>query len=266
MKKSKNEKMPTALVTGSSRGIGLAIAQMFSRNSFNVIITGTKLQNVIDAKSKVGLNNVSALELDLCNPQSIENFRNRINKQTIDVVVHNAGMLSLQNWQNISSKRWEQMFRVNTLGPMLISKDIITSMRLRNKGQILFFSPPFKIDDKVKLIGPYMQTKLAQTTFMHSLAYSLKDTDISVNSFWTNFPIYTDAISHRNVTEKESCMSPKIIADMVENIVFNENPKTFRGNEIIDVDYLQNTSRYKLGNRVQNLDRVFLDFLKQKSS
>jgi short-subunit dehydrogenase len=146
---------------------------------------------------------------------------------------------------------------------MLISKDIITSMRIRNKGHILFFSPPFKIDEKVKLIGPYMQTKLAQTTFMHSLAYSLKDTDISVNSFWTNFPIYTDAISHRNVTEKENCMSPKIIADMVEKMVLNEDPKTFRGNEILDVNYLQNTSRYKLGAQSKNLDSVFMDFLKK---
>lgn len=255
--------MPTALVTGSSRGIGLAIAQMFSKNSYNVIMTGTKLQNVLEAKSQVGLNNVSALELDMCNPQSIENFTNTINKQTIDVLVHNAGMLSLQNWQTISPKRWEQMFRVNTLGPMLISKDIIISMRIRNKGHILFFSPPFKIDEKVKLIGPYMQTKLAQTTFMHSLAYSLKDTDISVNSFWTNFPIYTDAISHRNVTEKENCMSPKIIADMVEKMVLNENPKTFRGNEILDVNYLENTSRYKLGSQSKNLDSVFMDFLKK---
>jgi len=256
--------MPTALVTGSSRGIGLAIADMFSKNFYNVILTGTSLDQVLKAKDTLGSKNVSALQLDMCDPKSMETFQQNIKNLDIDVVVHNAGMLSLQNWETISTRRLEQMFRVNTLGPMLITKSILPSMIAKNKGHILFFSPPYRIDNKISFIGPYMQTKLAQTTLMHSLAYRLKNTRIGVNSFWTKFPIYTDAISHRNVGRKEECMSPNIIAEMIERMVLLEDPSTFSGKEILDADYLRDVSAYKLGTQTRNLDSLFLDFLTKK--
>lgn len=253
--------MSTALVTGSSRGIGLEIAKMFSRNGYNVIITGTKMENALYAKSQVGLNNVFAHELNLCDSKSIQKFCFDIKKHDIEVVVHNAGMLSLQNWENINPKRLEDMVRVNMLGPMHLSQSILPVMKKKNKGHLLFFSPPYKIDQKVALIGPYMQTKLAQTTFMHSLAYSLKDTNIAVNSFWTQFPILTEAITYRGVGKSEDCMHPKIIADMVEKMVLHESPKTFKGNEILDASYLTNISRYAFSKNTKNLDDLFMHHL-----
>ena len=254
--------MTTALVTGSSRGIGLEIAKMFSRKGCNVILTGTKLENALQARNQVGLNNVFAYGLDFCQEKSLENFLSEMKKYKIDIVVHNAGMLSLQHWESVSPRRLENMMRVNALGPMLLSKFLIPFMKERKRGHLLFFSPPYKIDQKVSMMGPYMQTKLAQTTLMRSLAFSLKETNIAVNSFWTRYPILTEAITYRGIGSPEDCMSPKIIADMVEKIVFEEDPKTFTGREIVDAEYLENTSRYAYGkNSAKNLDDLFLDHL-----
>ena len=61
-------------------------------------------------------------------------------------------------------------------------------------GGILFNTPPYNIHDKTSYLLPYMQTKLAQTTLMKSLANSNLNNNALICGFWTNFPLSTDAI------------------------------------------------------------------------
>ena len=100
-----------------------------------------------------------------------------------------------------------------------------------------------------------MQSKLAQTTYMKSLSFILKDYPISVNSMWTKYPLWTDAIEKRGIGDKERCMHPSIMSEMVEKIITTENPKTFKGNELFDEIYLKdkniNLNAFKMGNELE---------------
>lgn len=114
-----------------------------------------------------------------------------------------------------------------------------------------------------------MQSKLAQTTYMKSLSKILENTNINCNSIWTNYPLWTDAIKLRNVGKEINCVHPSILSKVVEEIIFNENAKTFKGHEIIDEYYLKSKNidpkLYYLGNDIKYLDELFLNHLKNKN-
>ena len=110
-----------------------------------------------------------------------------------------------------------------------------------------------------------MQTKLAQTTFMYSLAdmltISRPQSNITVSGFWTDYPIWTDALKHRKIGQKENCMSPSIIGKTVE-LMLEDKPENIHGNVMIDHDYLISKkidpNKWAYGSQTQNLDDLFL--------
>ena len=110
-----------------------------------------------------------------------------------------------------------------------------------------------------------MQTKLAQTTFMYSLADMLTksrpQSGIVVSGFWTDYPIWTDALKYRQIGQKENCMSPSIISATVEQML-EDKPANIHGNVMIDHDYLKSKkidpNRWAYGTQTQKLDDLFL--------
>jgi short-subunit dehydrogenase len=138
-----------------------------------------------------------------------------------------------------------------------------------DKGHIFFFSPPSKIDDKVKYLTPYLQSKYSQTTYMKSLSHILKEKDISVNSIWTDYPLWTDAIRKRKIGNQNDCAHPSIIADMILEVMDKEDPKVFKGNELIDRKYLLkkniDLNKYFYEEKyTKKLDNLFLSHLTKK--
>lgn len=264
--------MKRVLITGGTRGIGFKIAEKLSNSGYKVFITG---RDGYQAKSIAKLldptsNKVSGVELDLTSMASIQKMSNFSKEYMIDTLIHNAGMLSRDTLDSVSETRFEKMMMVNTLGPMLLTKymlpHMLTSTVKQGEGSVLFFCPPYAIDKKTSLLTPYMQTKLAQTTFMRSIANMVKDTNIRVAGFWTNYPIYTDALTHRQIGKKENCMDPMIIAEFVK-LLLEDDPKKISGQVLIDSNYLPSNGvdplNFALGNEIKGLDQLFMENLKK---
>ena len=270
-----SKQLNTVLVTGGTRGVGLEIAKMFKLNNFDVVITGKdkkyakyiakKINNEYYSKSRA-----TGYKLDFLDLDSSSILLNKLDSKKIkpSYVINNAGVLMLNNIDEITEKQLHTMFRVNTFGPMLLTKLCKESIWKNKEGGILFNSPPYKIDEKTTHLMPYMQSKLAQTTFMKSLANSIpcKDHNILVSSFWTNYPLLTDAIIKRKIGKEEDCMHPKILADTVKELVINtENRIMYNGKELIDEEFLihnnKDLSIYQMGKNVQKLDQLFMKHL-----
>lgn len=246
-----------ALVTGGTKGVGSEIVSMLSRKQIPTIYTGRTLLNDIQSSDfTIGK------ELDLSSHDSIQNFLNELKKENLkpNLLIHNAGVLSIKPTE--SPRKIQQMFMTNAIGPLLITQELLPHIE---QGHILFNAPPYTIDDKVKFLTPYMQSKLAQTTYMKSLAHILQDKPISVNSFWTAYPLWTSALKLRNIGSRDICMHPKILARVVEEVIFHEHPNFFKGNQLIDQEYLTrkkiDLNQFKLGDHVENLDTLFLSHL-----
>lgn len=249
-----------ALVTGGTKGVGAEIVSMLCKKKIPTIYTGRTLP----PRPKPSEFEIPK-ELDLSDYDSIQIFLNDLKKEDLkpNILIHNAGVLSIK--PKAKPFKMQQMFMTNAIGPLLLTQELLPSI---HEGHVLFNAPPYRIDDKVKFLTPYMQSKLAQTTYMKSLAHILKKKPISVNSFWTGFPLWTSALELRNIGSKDVCMHPKILAKVVEQIVFHENPMHFKGNELIDESYLTekniSLNEFKLGEKVEKLDTLFLSHLLTK--
>ena len=265
----------TALITGGTRGVGKEIATMFKKRGYNVIITGRDTNNAkliaeeINKKypDKDGI--AQGYKLDFTNMVGSRKLLAKLEKGEIrpTYLINNAGVLMFDNMRNITEKHLDIMFKVNVIGPMYLTKLCMNDIRKNNYGAILFNSPPYRIDNKTKYLLPYMQTKLAQTTFMHSLSNLHLSSDVLVSSFWTKYPLMTDAIISRGIGNIEECMHPSILSRTIEELLFNTaNRVYYNGKVILDDDFLKNqnidVNQYKMGKDVPSLDSLFLKYLK----
>lgn len=260
--------MKTALVTGASRGIGLQLAKTLNNLNYKLIITGTNKQKIEEIANEINPNNVIGVELDLTKPETIPETISKFSQNyKVDLLIHNAGMLSTNSLKDVTELRLQKMFMVNAIGPILLTKYFLPNMLKQNNGHILFFSPPYAIDEKTTFLTSYMQSKLAQTTFMKSIANMTKSSNLGVASFWTQYPIYTEALTHRQIGKKENYMCPGIISKMVE-LLLKEDPKSINGKVFIDDQYLKhkgiNVNTFALGNETTKLDNLFFDHLTKK--
>ena len=249
-----------ALVTGGTKGVGREIVSMLVEKQIPTIYTGRYVVPD-DFSSEYAIGK----KLELTNYDSIQSFLTDLKSENLkpNIIIHNAGILSVK--QKESPKKIQKMFMANAIGPLMLTQELLPSVE---RGHILFNSPPYKIDDKVKFLTPYMQSKLSQTTYMKSIAHIIDKKPISVNSFWTHYPLWTDALRMRKIGTKENCMHPKILAKVVENVIFHENPETFKGNELVDREYLKSKNipllPFELGSDIQHLDSLFLSYLVNK--
>ena len=269
------KELNTALITGGTRGVGLEIAKMFKQRNFNVIITGrdseyansiaTKLNNDYPSRSTV-----KGYKLDFTNLHESSDLLNSLESRDLkpSYLINNAGVLFLNDIHNVTDKQMDTMLKVNTYGPMLLTRLCIGHIWENREGGILFNSPPYKIDDKTTHLMPYMQSKMAQTTFMKSLANSIpyENHNIVVSSFWTNYPLLTDAIIKRKIGNEEDCMHPYILAHTIKELLFNTDKRIlYNGKEIIDDDFLSSKnidfSIYKMSQNVPKLDQLFMKHL-----
>ena len=270
-------KFKTALITGSTRGVGKEIAKMFLKNHYNVVITG---RNINDAKkvadelnsNKYSLAHAKGYYLNYDNISKSSNLLNSLeNKEIIpNFLINNAGALNTNNLNDVSLKTINTMANTNMIGPLIMSKYCINIIKNTNEyGGILFNTPPYKIDDKTTYLLPYMQTKLGQTTLMNSLANSNLNNKALICGFWTKYPLSTDAIINRNIGTLDNCMHPSILSNTIEELIFNtNNPWRYNSKVIIDDDFLSerniSLNKYKMCKNIKKLDDLFMGHLKNK--
>lgn len=268
----------TVLITGGTRGVGKEIAKMFKNKDYNVIITGRNKGEALKTADELNnINNsqnlVKGYKLDYTDIVDSRELFNKLELKEIkvDFLINNAGTLHLDNINKINEKTLDVMFKVNVVGPLLLTKyciDIIKEDSQHYCG-ILFNTPQYSIDDKTKYLLPYMQSKLAQTTLMKSIANLSNNKNAIICGFWTNYPLLTDAILKKKIGKKEDCMHPYILAKTLEELIFNtSNPTQYNSKVIIDKNFLIerniNIDKYKIGDNIKYLDELFLNHLHNK--
>ena len=270
-------KFKTALITGSTRGVGKEIAKMFLKNHYNVVITGRNIDHAKKVAEELNSNKYSLAHakgyyLNYDNISKCSNLLNSLeNKEIIpNFLINNAGALNTNNLNDVSLKTINTMANANMIGPLIMSKYCINIIKNTNEyGGILFNTPSYKIDDKTTYLLPYMQTKLGQTTLMNSLANSNLNNKALICGFWTKYPLSTDAIINRNIGTLDNCMHPSILSNTIEELIFNtNNPWRYNSKVIIDDDFLSerniSLNKYKMGKNIKKLDDLFMGHLKNK--
>ncbi len=275
-KNPRSLKGKTVFITGSSRGIGKAIAMRVAREGANVVIAaktvaphpvlpGTIYDTVSEIEGMGG--HAFACQLDLRDElqiaevmtEAVEHFGG------IDALVNNASAISLTGTLETPVKRFDLMFSVNVRGTYAASQAAIPYLLKSDNPHILNISPPLNMNPKwFKDHVAYTMAKYGMSMCVLGMSQEFSDKGLAVNALWPKTSIATAALKMTGgATTPEQSRTPEIMADAVY-AVLNRNSRELNGQFLIDEDVLREEGVEDFSNYAVNPDAplfpdLFLD-------
>ncbi|WP_321785451.1 SDR family NAD(P)-dependent oxidoreductase [Burkholderia pyrrocinia] len=173
----------TAVVTASTAGIGLAIAEGLARAGARVVVNGRSDASVQSAlgqlRAAVPDASVDGVAADLSDAAGVK----RVTQHTpnADILVNNAGIYGLKAFFDIDDAEWEHYFQMNVMSGVRLARHYLKGMIERNAGRIVFISSESGLNIPVDMIH-YGFTKTAQLSIARGLAKLAAGTHVTVNS------------------------------------------------------------------------------------
>lgn len=173
----------TALVTGSTAGIGFAIAEGLVREGATVIVNGRTEERVDAAvrKLKTGSSRgkITGLVANLGEAGGAAEVVRRFPE--VDILVNNVGIFEPKPFEEIPDEDWFRFFEVNVMSGVRLSRHYLPGMKKRNWGRILFISSESAVQIPAEMIH-YGMTKTAQLAISRGLAETTAGTGVTVNT------------------------------------------------------------------------------------
>ena len=173
----------TAIVTGSTAGIGLAIASGLAAAGAQVIVTGRTQQRVDDAITTLSKDiphaKVSGIAADLGTSKGAQALIEAI--PATDILVNNLGIFEPKAFFDIPDEDWIRFFEVNVLSGIRLARHYAQGMAKRGWGRIQFLSSESGVQIPAEMVH-YGTTKTAQLAVSRGLAETLAGTGVTVNA------------------------------------------------------------------------------------
>jgi NAD(P)-dependent dehydrogenase (short-subunit alcohol dehydrogenase family) len=169
-----------ALISGSTAGIGYAIAEALAREGARVIVNGRSQASVDDALSRLKATNGNVVGFagDLSTAPAAEQLAKEFPE--LEILVNNLGIFEPRPFEDIPDEDWRRFFEVNVLSGVRLARLFLPGMKRRNWGRIIFISSESAIQIPPEMIH-YGMTKTAQLAVSRGLAEAVAGTGITVN-------------------------------------------------------------------------------------
>ena len=168
----------TAIVTGSTAGIGLAIAQRLSQEGVAVTVTGRNRAKLDAAAAQIG----GAVNPVLADPATAQGAATLIAAvPDTDILVNNLGIYEAKEFAQISDDDWHRLFEVNVVSGARLARHYFPRMLKADWGRILFIASESGLLPPPEMIH-YGMTKSAQLSISRGLAEQTRGTGVTVNS------------------------------------------------------------------------------------
>ncbi len=172
-----------ALVTGSTQGIGRAIAQELIEEGARVIVNGRdrrRLDAVVRALAEKGEAHGVAADLATAEgAQKVIDAAARIG--AVDILVNNVGYFEVKPFTEISDCDWTEMFELNVMSGVRLTRALFGGMLARNWGRVVFIASEQSVKPHPEMLH-YAMTKTAQVSLARGLAENTRGTSVTVNS------------------------------------------------------------------------------------
>jgi hypothetical protein len=172
-----------ALVTGSTAGIGFAIAAALAKEGAAVTINGRTKERVSNAiarmRESLPSTEVSGLAADLGTSVGCREVTTRYPE--IDILVNNVGIFEPKEFEQIPDEDWLRFFEVNVLSGVRLSRYYLPRMKEKNWGRIIFISSESALQIPAEMIH-YGMTKTAQLAIARGMAETTAGTNVTVNA------------------------------------------------------------------------------------
>jgi NAD(P)-dependent dehydrogenase (short-subunit alcohol dehydrogenase family) len=206
-----------ALVTGSTKGIGRAIAEALAENGAEVAINGRKADEVEraikDIRGKIPEVELVAAPGDVATAGGIAS----IIKATgdVDILVNNAGIFEIKEAFDISDEDWQRMFATNVLSGVRLTRHYGPRMREKKFGRVVFISSESGVQIPTEMIH-YGFTKAADLALMRGFAQALAASGVTVNAVLPG-PTLTEGVAAMFKSMGQSADDLKIQRDFIDS-------------------------------------------------
>ena len=172
--------MKNIIITGTSRGIGFELAQLFAKNNHQVLAlsrNSAPLENL-------NLKNITAISVDLSNKNDLKKITDFVNKnwEQVDVLINNAGKLINKSFENLTSEDFLEVYKVNVFAVAELTRLLIPF--LKKGSHVVNISSIGGVQGSVKFPGlsAYSSSKGALLTLTEVLAEEYKEQQIAFNA------------------------------------------------------------------------------------
>src|SRR5271163_1575720 len=172
-----------ALITGSTAGIGFAIANSLAREGAHLYVNG-RTQERVDAamaaiRSQAATIKVNGIVADFSSSAGAETVIAKL--PVVDVLVNNEGIFEPKSFAEIPDEDWYRFFEINVMSGVRLARHYLAGMLKKNWGRILFISSESAVQIPHEMVH-YGMTKTAQVSVARGIAESVAGTGVTVNS------------------------------------------------------------------------------------
>jgi citronellol/citronellal dehydrogenase len=267
----------TLLMSGGSRGIGLAIALRAARDGANIVLLAKtadpdpRLEGTVYTAA-VAIEKAGGYALPIVGDvrhdddvyQAVESATRAYGG--VDIVVNNASAISLQRCEEQDMKRFDLMHDINARGSFLMARAAIPALRESDNAHILTLSPPINLRPYwAGLHLGYTMAKYGMSLVTLGLAEELREDGIAANSLWPRTLIATAAV--QNLLGGDAAIrrsrSVEIMADAAYAILTRPSSKCtgnfFIDDEVLRAEGVSDFSAYQTGSDDELELDIFLD-------
>ena len=243
----------TAFITGTTRGIGKALALSLAEQGCNIVSTGktsedddygddADLEGSIEQTTReceeLGVEALP-IQLDVRDAEAVEAAAQGAIDHfgEVGIVVNNASAIQIANVADLPADRFDLLNDVNVRGTYLTCRAFIDHLTDVEDAWLLANAPPVTVD-RAPGEAPYAWSKLGMSFITLSLATELSGKGVGCNAFWPVTAIDTRATRYFGLGTEDDWRTPEIVSDTVMEIL-SRDPSSFNGNAVYDEDLLR---------------------------
>ena len=174
--------MPTCLITGANKGLGLEFARQYAADGWKVVAACRRPDDANTLKAVEG--NVEIHALDVTDFAKIEALQKKVGREPIDLLINNAGIYGPRSmtYNSIDYAAWAEVVRVNTMAPMKVAAVFMDNVARSQKKQIVSVTSKMGSVAENTSGGSYIyrSAKAALNAAMKSLAIDVEDRGVTV--------------------------------------------------------------------------------------
>lgn len=221
--------MATVLITGTNRGLGLEFVKQFLQRGDRVLATCRNPDNATDLSALAsGNDNLQVHAMDVGNEQSMVELAQSIQNEAIDIFINNAGIYGPRdaNFGNLKGAEWEEVMRINSIAPLLLTQLIIGSLRKGADKKLVYITSKMGSIDDNKGGGSYIyrSSKTALNSAVKSLSVDLADEGFSVGIVHPGW-VRTDMGGPNGLIDPPTSVSGMI--EVIDNLNQNNSGQFF---------------------------------------
>lgn len=215
-------KSKTAFISGSTQGIGFAIARLLATEGAHVILNGRTTERTDTAVARLKAEapgaNVDGIAADFGNVAQVNDLLTQL--PAVDILINNVGIFELKAFADITDADWETFFSVNVMSGIRLSRHVLPGMLARTWGRIVFISSESAVNIPENMIH-YGMTKTAMLAVSSGLKKLTKNTEVTVNTILGG-PTYSDGVA--GTIESIASMQQQDVDAVKQTIISTLNP------------------------------------------